>query len=343
MLTRPTGTGDRREAGRTTAGLAAACLLSLLTARPAAAAGPVVKADGQTATLACARQPATVFGQGNFATFTGTCASLVVRGDRNHIDIALARGAPIDIAGSNNQVRITEGGGGPARVSGSGTMLLAQGGLAPTAAGSVISGDGQTIELSCAGVAVTLDGNHSRFHLHGGCRSLLLRGAGNVVDAELAPAATVRVEGDGSAVVYRLSAAGPAPAVTVLGIDSLVQPDIAAIRPAPPAPPAGVTAEARIMAALQGEVVPDGTRFQLPAAMFQSSALADQGQTALAQISQLIGVIHPAGLRIAGADQPRIAAVQSWLVDRGQVRLPVTTGTGQGMGQGTAVEITILR
>jgi hypothetical protein len=303
-------------------------------------AQPAVQAEGVTQSLPCGGAAATVFGKRNIITFTGACAGLTVRGDGNHIAIALGTAAPIDIAGSDNQVRITAGRGGSVRVSGSNTLLVADAGTAPTAAGSAISGDGQTIQLECAGVAVTLDGNHSRFHLHGGCRSLLLRGAGNVVDAELAPGAPVRVEGDGSAVIWHLSTPGAAPVATILGTDSTAQSaTLIARAPAPVAPPAGVTMVAQIMAALQGEVAPEGTLFRLPPAMFTDSDLAPAGQTALAQISQMVGLIHPAGLRIDGLPT-RTASVQAWLVDRGQVRSPITTAPGQ---QGDRVDVTILR
>jgi hypothetical protein len=325
------------------AGLIAAALATVLHSPAALAqpAPPTVQAEGETRTDPCGTEAASVFGKRNIATFTGACAGLTVRGDGNHIALALATGAPIDIAGSDNQVRITAGRAGTAHISGSNTLLVADGGTAPTAAGSSISGDGQTIQLECQGVAVTLDGNHSRFHLHGGCRSLLLRGAGNVVDAELAPGAPVRIEGDGSVVIWRLAIPGAPPTATVLGIDSLVQPDTTiAIAPAPPAPPAGVTMVAQIMAALQGEITPDGTLFHLPATMFADAGLTQPGQMALAQISQLIGLIHPAGLRIEGQPPTRPAAVQAWLVEHGQVRSPITTAPGKASDK---VDVTILR
>ncbi len=321
-------------------GVLAMAGLATLLLTAVAQAQPAVQAEGQTSTLDCGTAAATVFGKRNVITFTGACAGLTVRGDGNHMAIALGTAAPIDIAGSDNQVRITAGQGGALHVSGSNTLLVADGGTAPAATGAAISGDGQTIQLECAGGAVTLGGNHSRFHLHGGCRSLLLRGAGNVVDTDLLPGAAVRVEGDGSVVIWHLTAPGAAPTVAILGTDSLVQSDTAIARaPAPAAPPAGVTLVAQIMAALQGEVTPAGTLFHMPPAMFTDTDLAPAGQTALAQISQLVGLIHPAGLRIEG--QPaRAAAVQAWLADHGQVRSPMTTAAGQA---GDKIDVTILR
>ena len=312
----------------------------LSVAGTAAAAPPAVQNDGETSTLPCGTESASVFGKRNVITFTGACRGLTVRGDGNHVSVALAPAAPVDIAGSDNQVRVTAGGGGTLQVSGSNTLLVADGGTAPNAAGSRITGDGQTIQLECNASAITLEGNHSRFHVHGPCRGLTLRGTGNVADIELAPGAAIAVEGDGTVVIWRQTAPGAAPTVRIQGTASLVQPESAAQAAAPPAPPPGVTLAAQLMAALQGEVVPEGTRFHLPDAMFAGDTLLPPGQTALAQISQLVGIIHPAALRITGPSVARKTEVQTWLQQRGLVRSPMTIASDQ---PGDHIDVTIAR
>lgn len=91
--------------------------------------------------------------------------------------------------------------------------------LAQTA---VVRGDGQAVTADCAGGDALIEGSRNTITLRGACRALVLRGDANRVTVEYAPSASVRVEGQGNRVAWTLAGAGPAPAVSISGQDSLV-------------------------------------------------------------------------------------------------------------------------
>lgn len=313
------------------------------------AAGPEVAAEGETRTEACAGAAASVAGNRNLVTFTGACKSLTLRGDGNRVSAGLGAGALIDVEGNGNQVRITAGKPGKLRVSGSNTSVVAAGGSPAPAASASLSGDAQTIELGCDTQPVTLESSGSRYVLRGGCRVLVIKGANNRVDAELLPAASVRIEGDGTIVTYRLKGTGAVPVSTILGVGSLLEADsqVAQLQ-APPAPPAGITQVVSLMHDLGGVVILDGTMVRLPAGIFAGNDLGPNADGWMGRLGELIGQIGPTGLRIQGADpaDPQVAtgranAVQAWLQQRAGVKLPVQANGAKG--EGAMVDVTILR
>ncbi len=313
------------------------------------AAGPVVQAEGQTITQPCAEAPASVSGNRNNVTFTGICKSLTLRGESNRVSLSLVPEAAIDIEGSGNQVHVVAGRATKLRVAGNHTIISAAAGAAPASDSAKLTGDDQSIELDCTGRPVALDANMSRYRLRGGCQSLTVRGYGNLVDAELAAAAPVRIEGNSSVVTYRLKAAGAPPSVTVLGQDSLVEADSQIGQGAVPlAPPAGITRVVQLMAALQGEVLADGTQVSLPAALFVGAALAETSDGRMSQLAELIGAIHPSGVRVKAVDPAdsnmatgRAAAVLASLGSKGQGKLVAQSSTATGTT--ALVDVIILR
>jgi hypothetical protein len=313
------------------------------------AAGVDVAAEGETRTASCAGGNATLSGSRNTVTFTGVCTSLTVRGDANKVSAGFAARAAIDIEGNGNQLRIAAGKPASLRVSGSNTILVAAGGSAPPADAATLSGDAQNIELDCTNRAVNLEANRSRIVLQGGCSSVVIRGAWNRVEAELAPNAAVRIEGDGTILTYHVRGAGAPPVATVLGVGSLLEMDsqVAQLQ-APAAPPAGITRVPLLMHDLQGTVTLDGTLVRLPADLFAGAAMGSNGEAAMGRLGELIGLIRPRGVRIAAVDPAdvtlaaqRAKAVQAWLGQHGAGSVPSESG---GVRGGAAlVEVMLLR
>ncbi len=88
---------------------------------------------------------------------------------------------------------------------------------------AVFSGNGAAAAFDCRGGAASVIGSGNRLTFGGACRSLAIRGSGNVVAIDLAPGRRVRVTGDGNRVLYRF-AAGP-PVASTSGADNQVLPD----------------------------------------------------------------------------------------------------------------------
>lgn len=323
------------------------CMLGWLLAAvsPAQAAAPLVQAEGQTVTLACDGAAATVAGNGNTISFTGSCAGLQLRGERNAVTVPLGADTRIDIEGNQNKVRFTAHAATTLRVSGTAnTVVPVPGSAAPLAATAVLSGDGLDVVLDCAGKSVTLAGTRAHYRLLGSCVAVTVRGEANVVQAELAPAAQILVEGNGIVMTYH-QAQGPAPATAVRGMGSSVTSEaVAAAASVPSAPNAPARAAMAsvpvLMRDLEASVVEPGTLVKLPAAVFAGGAITPAGETQLERLAQLIGQINPSGLRLAARDPAAAAMVLAWLERAGLKKIATKTAPA---GDAAAVDVLILR
>lgn len=83
-----------------------------------------------------------------------------------------------------------------------------------------LRGDDLQLDADCAARDVLIEGSRGSFRLHGGCRSVTLRGDLAVVQAELQPGGRVLIEGGGNLVAYALIRPGAVPTVTIRGVDS---------------------------------------------------------------------------------------------------------------------------
>ena len=310
------------------------CILTILQASapvladdaPAETAG--LSSENETRTIVCNGAEASIAGNRNTVTFTGSCVGLRIRGEANSVSVALAAGALIDIEGNHNRVRFTAAKGISARLRLSGNFTEVTPGAnsaAPAADTATIAGDDQRLELDCAGRAVTLQGTRSRFVLHGGCTALTVRGEANTVRAELAAGAQVLVEGNTIALTYTVRGGGAEPQLSVLGMGSSAtregsRPVNSGSAPVAVQGPASVPL---LMHDLEGSVVATGTLVKLPKAVFADDRLTVSGEAQLAKLVVLIGQISPVGLRISGSD-PDVAVasrhqqlVRDWLEGHG--------------------------
>lgn len=64
-------------------------------------------------------------------------------------------------------------------------------------------GAGATQELDCDGGVATVEGAGNTMRITGRCSALVIQGAGNRVTIDLAPRASVRIEGASNTVFYR--------------------------------------------------------------------------------------------------------------------------------------------
>lgn len=136
-----------------------------------------------------------------------------------------------------------------ALVVGAGVALLCS--ASPAAAQqAIVRAEAQAQSLDCRGGDARVEGNHNRISFRGGCRTLEVYGNGNAVQAELAPGARVRVEGQDNRITYSPvrdgAPAPPPPSVVIAGVNTAVLPGTAVpppraepsqppVRPAPPA------------------------------------------------------------------------------------------------------------
>ena len=208
----------------------------------AAAQGPdlLFQAEGQTLSGTCSGQAVRIEGNHNAITLYGSCASLLLKGLANTVQMSVATGGSIRVEGGSNRVSFHADGSAPAIValgpdndvvptadrprlviSGLATApplpappvtaiaLQAPATKAPPAAvaGSgplALTGDDQQRLADCTGRDVTVVGERSAYVLRGGCRSLTLLGDLLAVQAELAPGAKVAVTGQGSVVSWAM-------------------------------------------------------------------------------------------------------------------------------------------
>jgi hypothetical protein len=338
-----------------------------------------VRAEAQTLSVDCAGGDAEIGGNRNTVTFTGACRSLTLRGDANHVAIDLATGANLDVEGNGNTIRYSIGGGGrepTVRVSGSNTDLASTG-ITPTPAPSAdplrLTGDSQNLQLDCAGRAVDIQGNRSRYRLSGGCASLSAHGEANTVSAEMRPGAKVEIEGNGTTLSYSITGGeadadivvrgADSRAVRVGGIDATPTPAAPPAAPpapppspiAPPAPPPAAPAAAlpgvpQLMHDLQAKVVENGTLVAFPAeTLFDGGgSLRDGSSGALTKLAALIVQIHPSGVRVTATDpadiemaRQRARSLRDWLAGQGQVRVAIQADAARGTPP--HVDILILR
>ncbi len=334
----------------------------------------VVRAQGQTVAADCAGRPAEVSGNGNKITFSGICRELRVRGGGNVITIQFASGAALDIEGSGNRIRYTMAGGSvppTLRISGNDTDVAPEPGTpAPQAPAQAIAltGDGQRLELDCTDRPVSISGNRSRYVLRGGCRAVVVHGDANGVVTELMPGAAVEIEGNGTGLTYTMPAGGE-PQLVIRGINSsairtndvaLPPPQAAAAWPAatsgpapPPLPLAPIPASDTVpvlMHELNATVVAEGTLVIFQADMLFDAITANLHNDApgrLVPLIELIRQINPSGLLVTMQDRAdldlarkRAMALQGWLSDTGQIKLPIKTAAATGEA---AINVLILR
>jgi len=230
-----------------------------------------------------------------------------------------------------------------------GGSLAAPGGPPPI----VIAGSGVGQSTDCAGRDVEIDGSGGHHVLTGGCRSIAIRGSGNVVNAEILPGTRIAMTGSDNQVAFVLSEPGPDPIVSVAGSNDRawrVQRLGAApnsgieVGAAGIAVPGGAGAKVtempsvpQLMQQLGAVQTEQGTLVQMSNDVlfnFDSAAIRPDAALKLTQLAQLIDQLHPPGLRIVGnADNigtdaynmglslRRARSVESWLTANGGVRV----------------------
>jgi hypothetical protein len=238
----------------------AAPAIVILAAPAAWAQAPgslVLRAEGETRSLDCTDRDVWIEGNNNRYTLRGGCRSFALRGADDAIELDLAPAAHIDVQGNNVQVlwRLVGQGVAPTiSLSGQNSRVVAAEQRTPAPATLPIpatpatpatsatapapveppppaADDGATLtftiddearELDCTGRAVRITANHGLYALHGGCRSLLVHGDGNLVQAELQPGASIDLAGQQSRVDFVLLGTGAPPSPQLDGKDLAV-------------------------------------------------------------------------------------------------------------------------
>ncbi len=330
--------------------LVSALTLSLAASPVAGHADPVlVQAAGSTRTVACADAPAMIEGARNLITFTGHCTSLQIRGDSNIVSIPLAEPGNIDIEGNGNRIRYTAAAGvrPQLRIVGNGIWVTPSAySSAPPAALATISGNGLNLDLDCDGLAFTLDSVGSTVALRGQCKAVLLHGETNLVRADLAPAASVTIEGNANTLLYRLPPGAALPGGKVTGMGSFVAADsgLAAslgtgLSPVKlPVP--------LLMRLLDAQVQAPGTLVILQPAIFGRSGFSPAGEVMLQRLGGLLVQAWPSSVRIVGHNanperaKQMASAVQEYLIDHGVPGLAAQIASEGGDG---SVEVWLLK
>ena len=309
-------------------GLAVWVLLAAAGLAVPAKADPVlVQAAGATRTVNCNDAPLQVEGARNLITVTGRCTGLEVRGDGNIVSLPLTGTAPVDIQGSRNRIRYTAMAGTVVQlqIAGDGNEVLpAPYAPAPPAALAVISGNALNLDLDCGGAAFTLNSVGSAIALRGQCKAVMVHGEANMVRADLAPAATVQIEGNANTLLYRAPLDAPQPKTRLVGMGSLVasESSLAAALGAGVAPqklPVPL-----LMRLLDAQVQAPGTLVQLPPAIFgPMGGFSTAGEVQLQRLGGLLLQAWPTGVRIVGHGQTQeggrklASAVSDYLIDHG--------------------------
>lgn len=213
----------------------------------AEAADILFQAEAQTLAATCTGQAVRLEGNHNTVSLTGQCASLLVKGVANAIQIGIQGGGLIHIEGSDNRVRYGASTGGPAiEILGPNNEVVpgvpqpispavlppARPGpagvtkpivTAPPTGPLQLSGDDQQRVADCAGRDVVVTGSRSTYVMRGTCNAVVVRGNLLTVQAVVQPGARITVEGRGSIVSWAVPHKGRPPAVMVRGRDSRVQ------------------------------------------------------------------------------------------------------------------------
>ena len=309
-------------------GLAVLMLLALTGQVTSAKADPVlVQAAGATRTVNCNDAPLQVEGARNLITATGRCTGLEVRGDGNIISLPLTGTVRIDIQGSRNRIRYTAMAGTIVylHIAGDGNEVLpGPYAPAPSAALTGISGKGLNLDLDCEGGSFTLDSVGSTIALRGQCKAVMLHGEANMVRADLAPAATVQIEGNANTLLYRVALGAPLPKTRLVGMGSLVASDssLAAALGTGVAPqklPVPL-----LMGLLDAQVQALGTLVQLPSAIVgPMGGFSTAGEVQLQRLGGLLLQAWPTAVRIVGRGKTQeggrklASAVSEYLIDHG--------------------------
>ncbi len=73
----------------------------------------------------------------------------------------------------------------------------------PLSAQTSYEGAGATQDMDCDGGTATIRGASNTMTITGGCSALVIQGAGNRVQVDLAAKGTIRISGAGNTVTYR--------------------------------------------------------------------------------------------------------------------------------------------
>ena len=205
-------------------------------------------------------------------------------------------------------------------------------GAAPADAPLLLQAEAQVLTGACSGGDLRIEGNHNTIMVAGECRSLLLKGIGNIVRLGMTPGASIRLEGSGNRV--RFTARGAGPAVKMLGVDNEVAagPQPTTARPAaarPAAPPiATASTGALTLAGNDQQRVADCAGRDVAVTGARSAYELRGGCRALTVQGDLLTIraeMQP-GARIAVTG---LGSVVSWrLRDRGRDPLVVAQGAG---------------
>ena len=212
------------------------------------AADILFQAEAQALSASCAGQAVRLEGNHNTVALAGQCASLLVKGVANVIQLGIAGGGLIHIEGSENRVRFSVTGAGPAiEILGPDNEALpgnlprpasatpvpppqpspavASKPATPPAAGIPLqlSGDDQQRLVDCAGRDVVVTGSRSAYVISGLCHALVVRGDLLTVQAVIQPGARISVSGRGSVVSWAVPRKGRPPVSIVRGAVSRVQ------------------------------------------------------------------------------------------------------------------------
>jgi hypothetical protein len=109
----------------------------------------------------------------------------------------------------------------PARAQTAGAPSVGGAAMATTAP-LALRAENEQRDVDCAGQDVLIEGRHDQYTLHGGCRSLTIRGEGVQVHAEMAPAGRIAIEGNGDQVEWFLHRPGPDPVTAINGEGSRI-------------------------------------------------------------------------------------------------------------------------
>jgi hypothetical protein len=327
-----------------------ALLAASALAAPAHADPVLVQAAGATRTVNCAEAPLEIDGARNLITVTGRCTGLQIRGDGNDVSLPLSGVAPVDIEGSRNRVRYTAmpGTNVQLHVAGDGTAVTpGPYAPAPPAALASISGNGLDLDLDCNNGTFTLDSVGSAIALRGQCKAVVLHGEANVVRADLAPEASVEIEGNADTLLYRVPQGAALPKTKLVGMGSLVadQSSLAAAigaRVAPQKLPVPL-----LMRLLDAQVQAPGTLVQLPSAIFApTGGLSAAGEIQLQRLGGLLLQAWPSAVRIVGhgpspdAGRKLAAAVSDYMIDHG---VPGLSAQLDGDVGGGSVDVWLLK
>ena len=88
----------------------------------------------------------------------------------------------------------------------------------------MLDGEAENLEADCGGRDVLIHGSRGHYRLRGGCRSVLVQGSANRIEAELQPGGRIGIGGDGVTLAYTLTRDGAPVQISVTGGRSEARP-----------------------------------------------------------------------------------------------------------------------